>query len=407
MSPYHWTMGTTTMAGYANNGDDNERLIELNPFGQEDVIWTVTDDDTTSTADGGWNGVTLNIDNLKMYRYSVWVKREVLGNGHFYFGCRCFDVSGSTLTIRYTHAETGTTNPYFETNVNFGEWGNVGDWYLVVAHVWPYGTPVTSKHPDSGVYDVNGNRIYEITYDFVWPLGAEKTAHRSYLYYSTIVGTKQAWYSPRLDVCDGTEPDIHNLIHHTNNNKDLISGIDINNYGATRNVGNGCYEFDGTNHIRFDTPYTELTEGTWEVWFKGVRANTSDHGYILHCGNTTSVGDSHITTGFDADGRTYGCFDGAWVAMNSMVYESADEVRCLTVTWDGSNQHFYINGQLQLSNALTALTYGINARTSIGCDDNNVTRPVVGTVYSTRSYTKALTEQEVRNNYIAARSKFS
>ena len=78
------TSGSCT--GYNQNGDGNTRVLDTNPFGNEDIVWQSLYNDVTSDADGGWNTTWFNVDSTKMYRFSTWVRRKVTGNGLFYLG---------------------------------------------------------------------------------------------------------------------------------------------------------------------------------------------------------------------------------------------------------------------------------------------------------------------------------
>src|SRR5210317_764736 len=79
-----WTIGTGSSTGYGQNGDGNSRIIDTNPWGYPDIVWDVSNQDATSDADGGWNGSDFEIDNTKMYRFSVWIRRKTIGNGSTY-----------------------------------------------------------------------------------------------------------------------------------------------------------------------------------------------------------------------------------------------------------------------------------------------------------------------------------
>lgn len=199
-----WTIGSTgSQPGFNRNGDELENYIieDLDPFDKPSPIWEARPT-STSGADGGWNGSYFPIDDKKMYRFSVWIRRTVRGNGSAYFG-----LNGGTLTRRDTGG--GTTNPYFWS----GGWGFPdGEWVLLVGYAWPSGSGTGADHPDSGIYTVSGGRVGNIRNDFVIPSGRTSLRHRSYLYYSTNTSTRQQFAYPRVDVVDGTEPSINALL---------------------------------------------------------------------------------------------------------------------------------------------------------------------------------------------------
>lgn len=219
-----WTIGTTgSQTGFSRNGLESENYIieGQDPFGNIIPIWEARPD-ATSGADGGWNSDLFSIDNTKYYRFSTWVKRTVKGNGHFYLGTEGYNSANADIGVLYRSTGAVNTNPYFNVNSNWGEWesGVENKWYLVVGHIFPVNSGTGSNHPDSGVYDINGNKIKDAEADFVWQTDVVKSRHRSYLYYSTDTSTRQQWCYPRVDVCDGSEPTI----------SDLINGVDYEHY---------------------------------------------------------------------------------------------------------------------------------------------------------------------------------
>ena len=62
-----WTTGSGGSTGYGLNGNtgENERVIDTNPFGVQDVVWE-TRASGDGGADGGWNGDTISIDRTKL-----------------------------------------------------------------------------------------------------------------------------------------------------------------------------------------------------------------------------------------------------------------------------------------------------------------------------------------------------
>jgi hypothetical protein len=217
----HWYTGSGSVSSrdlflgeftYGQNGgtNENERVYAENPFGVDSIVWE-TRCSGNGNDDGGWNSEGFTIDNRKMYRFSVWVKRtSSTASGNFYLGLGDY---GTQLQIANSAA---AGNPYWDCpGVSVF---NQSQWYLVVGHVFPFDTSYTGRHPDSGVYvrgqrqrvrDINGCNVGN---DVKWASNASNTYHRCYHYYSGDSTTRLQFWDPRIEVCDGTEPSISELL---------------------------------------------------------------------------------------------------------------------------------------------------------------------------------------------------
>jgi hypothetical protein len=210
IDPTTWAEGEGSATGFSANGaaSENHRFMDTDPFGLQAMIWEARND-STSDADGGWNGSWFNIDNTKLYRFSVWVNRTVQGNGSFYFGLHGGNSGSSNIGVLNRSNGSNNTNPYFWAT---GTPTTVGEWTLVVGHVWPAGSGTGANHTDSGRYTIDGGRVGGVSLDFVWNTTNATALHRTYLYYSTDTTTRQRWVYPRVDIVDGTEPSIDELL---------------------------------------------------------------------------------------------------------------------------------------------------------------------------------------------------
>jgi hypothetical protein len=225
-----WTLGSGSAPGFNVNGDaaENERISTQDPWNKETIVWEARPDSAYGP-DGGWNTSAFNIDNTKMYRFSTWVWRNRTGNGSFYLGCRGY---GNTSGVYHRSTGSLNTNPYFTGHQSPPE---AGRWELMVGHVWPAGSGTGSFHEDSGRYTVESGRVADIINDFVWHADTTTSAHRSYLYYCTDPSVRQHWVYPRVDIIDGSEPSI----------EDLLAGFDSNYY-------NYIYAKGGTSNVSLD-----------------------------------------------------------------------------------------------------------------------------------------------------------
>ena len=200
------------VAPFGSNGiaSKNRRVTDVGPFGEDAVVWQAMNTDTASTADGGWNSYAFPVDNTKRYRFAVWMRRKVMGNGTAYWGLHGY---GSLDGVIQVPGGTGrNTNPYFVyTATAIG-----AEWQLYVGFVHPHDYD-GDLHEDNGIYDLQGNRVATIL-DFKWLPETLTANHRAYLYYSSDTSTIQQFAYPRIDVCDGSEPSI----------EQLLAGFDLN-----------------------------------------------------------------------------------------------------------------------------------------------------------------------------------
>lgn len=236
-----WINGTTgTQASYSCNGSASEcqRVLKTNPWGTNDLTWAVLTNDVTSDGDGGWTRNGIAIDRTKKYRLSLWIRREDTGTGSgtTYFG------TTQTTGIFNLGTSTTNTNPYFKTATIATIPTMEDNWYLWVSYVWPtsYGGATDTT---SGVYNLAGSKISNST-DFKFSDTATILTHRTYLYYSTLTTEKQWFYRPRIDLMDGTEPTLAELLAGAENPS-------INAYASLNTTGTITYNVAATGTYTF------------------------------------------------------------------------------------------------------------------------------------------------------------
>lgn len=273
------TSGNTT---YYLNGDGNKIISDTDPFGKQTAVWQTVNNDTTSDADGGWNTADFPIDNTKTYRFSVWVKRKVLGNGSFYFGMYGFN--GATNNGVYRVKDNlHTTNHYFD---NRGWNLELDQWYLVVGFMHPHNYS-GSQHPDGGFYKAGSmDKVSSLgNGDARWHVDTTSGRHRTYLYYSTNSSTDQRWAYPRVDLVDGTEPTIAQLIR-SNEARSLKKNC--KDWLDTGHNVDGLYTINPSENEELDV-YCDMTTdgGGWTLVWSNLRAKTNKFTTNMSWANVT------------------------------------------------------------------------------------------------------------------------
>ena len=413
-----WTSGTTgDQSGFGRYGDmtENYLILDQDPFGNEAVIWEARPSGNPGV-DGGWNTSTRAIDNTKMYRCSVWVKRNKSGNGNFYFGAYGY---GTTDGLLFRSNLSNSTNPYFYVSSNPAS--ALDTWVLVVGHIWPDGSGSGANHVDSGRYTVTSGRIGGITVDFVFrPETTTANMHRSYLYDCSDSTVRQQWAYPRVDIVDGTEPSINDLLANSPNSlylKDLTSntnGTLIN--GVTKsNSNNGCMIFDGVDqYIQLNSTITMSSSGysvsAW-IYIDDFTTGKSSTGRVF-IGNSAAsfysmiaffnggVSFESLTNGtpHEISGRTTGNITDSNIAAGNWFY--------FTLVFDADVFYSYINGVFKTSGALVN-NLSFNRIGYGGGYADSYPAYFKGKISSFKVYSRGISAEEVLQNYETQKSRFN
>jgi hypothetical protein len=202
-----WVLGSSgNQTGFFQNPTSSGGLNYIEPSttpdGTRSIVWVARSGNAEGTnAEGGWDGVPVNIDHTKMYRFSVWIKNLGTVTGNYYLG-----VGGSTVRT-ITGGVDG--NPYFMSQNKTALEYDV--WYLVVGFVFPSGYS-GAQYNLSGTYrSTDGVKVYSGT-DYRWVVGQTTSFLRTYQYYTTVANCYQLFWNPRLEMLDGTEPSIAELL---------------------------------------------------------------------------------------------------------------------------------------------------------------------------------------------------
>lgn len=291
-----WADGQTGSAtGYSANetvSTENARVIGTDPWGNFNVVWE-TRASGDGNNDGGWNTDWYAVDRTKLYRFSVWVRRTTASaGGTFYFG-----LYGTGGTWGVDRLDTGNNegNPYWECTGTGSLVQN--QWYLYVGHCYPFGTTFTGRHPDSGFYTTNGTKGNwggcNIGNDVKMLSDTTLLLHRTYHFYCGDNTTRLQFLYPRIDLCNGNQPSIQELLNNSpgmlkdnsgNNNHHVMGGYYVPSATTPRR-----FQLNGSTHgfVRSSALTGVSNNCTVVLWYKTsdgqelwVRGNQNNGWYL-------------------------------------------------------------------------------------------------------------------------------
>jgi hypothetical protein len=400
-----WNLGSGGATYYSQNGNtnENERVLGTDPFGKSSIVWE-TRASGDGNADGGWNSDYFGIDNTKLYRFSVWVKRtSTTSGGYFYLG-----LYGNASGIRRTDNNAVEGNPYWECSGPSKFDKDV--WYLVVGHCYPYNTSYTGQHPETGIYTVSGGatkvlsiNACNIGADVKWA-GSDVTSavHRCYHYYCGDSTTRLQLFDPRIDAIDGTEPSIATLLSGftasrlANYNNDSVIGRFVNT-PTYSSANGGSIVFDGTDD------YVDVTQNL------GVLS-----GYTF-CHWSRRDAENRMPIGWRGGPTFYQYGDNSWFYTHGGVqgeyyYPKSVSIPVGTwgfycITYDGTAVRIYRNSVLEGSQATSGTADWTNG-VRIGFWSGGAGYYYQGAIANVSMYNRALTATEIQQNFNANRGRF-
>lgn len=388
-----WTAGNNAVTGYNLNqtvANENSRSIATDPFGNSNMLWgTFASGDSNN--DGGWDTDYYNIDRTKLYRFSVWVKRtSSTGAGSFYLGLHG---NGPTFGVRRNDNGDIQTNPYWDC---VGAGTLTQDvWYLVTGHVYPAGTTYTGAHPDTGVYTIAGGttKVRNVNFctigsDVQWLADTTSTLHRAYHFYSGDNTTRLQFAYPRIDLCDGNQPSIKDLLNKS------PAAIYDNSGRGNHHYLSGYYIPNSSAPRKFD-----LTEADWITRTGALAGVTSTCTVVLWY--ATTDGQELWVRGNDSGG-TYLSASAGGDYYHSTVGSPTNYVDLKTVTnpetpvdYRDGNYHMWEAKGVDFTSWTKFDWFGYGAEWNM---TGKLSRILV--------YNKNLSADESARNYAAMRSRF-
>jgi hypothetical protein len=382
--------------------------------------------------DGGFISSFVNVDPSKLYRVSVWTKRS--GNldsnsGSFYLGTNFFDKNSNFLNGKNKNNGATTSNIYFQASsaAVFG----LDNWSLVVGHIWPYYTPVSpsSSHINSGIWNKNGTKISNLLQgDYINEYDTKFIRTRSYHYYSTNLFATQSWVYPRIDLVDGNEPSIQELLKANEPIRDIAKGNIISPFYSTNFSKNSLVYSNNPNDVLIGTISNTFSHYSSSIWFKPnsdiTKTTPSTCLYQLEnpsFGNPFSLilgsstvweTDEVIAIHHNSSNRT--CVKN--ITIKGSVWNN------ISLNWNGTTYDIYLNGVLQTTTPGSVTIGGVTS-THVGLKLNvdyflmggaltttTTTSPAnlfSGSIGSLIIYERSLTTNEILFNYNVNLQKYS
>jgi hypothetical protein len=411
----NWTVSTGGVTGYSQNGqtNENQRTITTNPWVDSDVIWG-SYPNGSDFDDGGWNTDWFNIDNTKLYRFSVWVKRtSSTYGGTFYLGMYA---NGDGSRRMDNSAVEG--NAYWNCTGTGGLTQDV--WYLYVGHVYPWNTSYTGRHPNTGYYfvnnptkqgDVNGCNIG--TGDLKWSTNSTQGIHRTYHYYCADSTTRLQFYDPRVDLVDGKEPSITELVNYSPARwRNLASNsinFSISSKPTYSTTAKGLFNFNGSSTFFTSPENSSFNTETFTIECWARTSSINQNGFLFEKGNVNSQYAVFLENPNIKIRTNTGLSGLADLQFTAASYIQANVWFLVTASYSYGLKKFYINGVL-LGTQTVSGTLNTNANgMSIGVyGGENGGRGYYfnGDIANLRFYNRVLTDAEVSQNYQATKSRF-
>ncbi len=414
-----WSAGSGGASGYSQNGgtDENERVWGTDPWGNSALVWE-SRPNGNGNDDGGWNADFFSIDNTKLYRFSIWVKRtSSTGGGTFYLGTN----GGGQCVIRLSDGGE-ECNPYWHCGGAGGLTQN--QWYLVVGHCFPYTYNSSAGHPDTGFWTIDngGQKVggingCNIGADCKSGPSTTSLNHRTYHYYCGDNTTRLQFYDPRVDLVDGTEPKIRELLkgptHGTRNPAGNYAFGKLLNGTQWYRERNGLFEFDGSNdyielNAQASTVVPPTAAVTIEVVNYGVDIRSSSVIAGSHNGSDQSLnihlpwGDGNIYWDCGSPfNRVYAYAGNDVLGWHHWVFTKNSATGIMNIYKDGA---LWAQNTGQTAAIPTYTSMIIGAYTLNGSSINYYHR---GKVPVLNTYNRELTAQEISLQYANYRTRYS
>jgi hypothetical protein len=435
----------------------NTVQIKKDPWGSQNLVWravntSVNLDKPNWNENGGFATNTVTLDTTKTYRFSVWINRVNLNNFSDGRGTVYFGPSVNTLLIQKTNG-TEQNNPYFtymqSANPSTANQQPQNTWMLVVGHIHAKGTAADGvNHPNSGFYTVNGGGLtfsalvggLESATDYIFPSDANNSGKnqllRVFQYGCSSPGVECHFMRPRIDLVDGTEPTIEELLSNsTHTVRDtspnghtgeilLHEPIPDTEAGGSVNFAlEGGFPAGIASNRSSNSNNTGERDKTYESWIKVGAVNPPSGHYMFFGGG----GLPYVSVNpINVSGRFYYSYYGSGGVQKAIASASGSAI---ANTWNhvvvtvrylestNSTEHsLYVNGRLAATDvqsgpetATAGSTWVTGNRSRDGAAayiTSGFNYSYFGKISVTRMYSRALNAAEVYQNYNALRGRY-
>lgn len=212
--------------------------------------------------------------------------------------------------------------------------------------------------------------------------------------------------APQMEAKDHATPFVNGIREDTvtdGSGQDYHAPLTVTNtpqWTDDSKIGSGAYTFDGTNDVVGFSPLTlNVAELSASAWIK-VGTHRNDWSYIVHMSPSANIGDSTFALTLNPSNQIVGEVNGNFPLATTVVPIPGDWYH-ICLTYDGSVQRTYVNGILEKTDTVGAITNNpVGNFLGIGGTPANLTyRPFSGIIEDPRIYATALSADEVMEIY--------
>jgi hypothetical protein len=213
----------------------------------------------------------------------------------------------------------------------------------------------------------------------------------------------------RSDPVSLTDPVMASILRGHIENGRLINGV-----GTTTDNG-GCFVFDGTNdYIDVITEFDydnigklEAVSGnTWStfVWFRPITTGSNAESFVIGKGGGAGASTTFVVWVNENSEQLFARLKGGTTLTISSV--NNNQWYNVGVTWDGTTAKAYLNGSFVNNISVGGASYQVELF-NLGTTGSGGGGKFTGNIAASTVYNRALTAEEIQQNFNALRGRFS